>query len=88
MMTLLLLLLTLSLTVTPWRCSQTKTLHCYQGKKLLCVKAVVKMSSALEKEGCLLLLRTQFLAAFFNTHAHTHTKARRVLILVDGRRNT
>lgn len=79
MMTLLLLLLTLSLTVTPWRCSQqTKKLHAVvKGKKLLCVKAFVKVSSALEKEGCLLLLRTQFLAAFFNTHihaqAHPHT---------------
>lgn len=80
-MTLLLLLLTPSLTVTPWRCSQqTKKLHAVvKGKKLLCVKAFVKVSSALEKEGCLPLLRTQFLAAFFNTHihaqAHTHTES-------------
>lgn len=62
-----------------------ETALCYLGKKLLCVKAAVKMSSALEKEGCLLLLRTQFLAAFFNTHAQT--KAQKVSILVDGRRN-
>lgn len=49
-----------------------ETALCCQGEKMLCVKAFVKMSSALEKEGCLLLLRTQFLAAFFKTHAHTH----------------
>lgn len=45
-----------------------ETALCCQGKKLLCAKAIVKDSSALEKEGYLLLLRTQFLAAFFNTH--------------------
>lgn len=68
-----------------------ETALCCQGKKLFCVKAFVKMSSALEREGCLLLLRTQFLAAFINTHIHAHTRAHthmhRVLIFVDGKRN-
>lgn len=59
---------------------------CCQRKKLLCVKAVVKKSSALEKEGCLPLVKTQLLAAFFNTHTHTRRHRHRVLILVDGRR--
>lgn len=68
-----------------------ETALCCQGKKLFCVKAFVKMSSALEREGCLLLLRTQFLAAFINTHIHAHTCAHththRVLIFVAGKRN-
>lgn len=70
-MTLLLSLLTFTHCDTLEVLTDQETALSYQGKKLLCVKAIVKMSSALEKEGCLLLLRTQFVAACFNTHKST-----------------
>lgn len=43
-----------------------ETAVCYLGKNLLYVKVFVKMTNALEKVRCLLLLNTQLLAASFN----------------------
>lgn len=58
-----------------------ETALCCQGEKLLCVKAIVKMSSALEKEEH--NLKNTISSCFLiQTHTHTH----RVLILVGGKR--